>query len=81
MVAAVRSFWKGHLRLSLVTIPVRIVSATRADGAVSFHQVSRKTEQRIRYQKVVPGIGEADKDDIVPGCEVGALQLRTAGGR
>ncbi len=48
MVAAVRSFWKGHLRLSLVTIPVRIVSATRADGAVSFHQVSRKTKQRIR---------------------------------
>lgn len=70
MAAAVRSFWKGHLRLSLVTIPVRLVSATRADGAVSFHQVDRKTKQRIRYQKVVPGIGEVDKDDIVRGYEV-----------
>ena len=70
MAAAVRSFWKGHLRLSLVTIPVRLVSATRADGTVSFHQVDRKPQQRIRYQKVVPGIGEVDKDDIVRGYEV-----------
>jgi DNA end-binding protein Ku len=70
MAAGVRSFWKGHLRLSLVTIPVRLVSATRSDGAVSFHQVDRKTRQRIRYQKVVPGVGEVDKDDIVRGYEV-----------
>lgn len=70
MATAVRSFWKGHLRLSLVTIPVRLVSATRTDGAVSFHQVDRKTKQRIRYQKVVPGIGEVDKDDIMRGYEV-----------
>lgn len=70
MATGVRSFWKGHLRLSLVTIPVRLVSATRSDGAVSFHQVDRKTKQRIRYQKVVPGAGEVDKDDIVRGYEV-----------
>lgn len=70
MPAGVRSFWKGHLRLSLVTIPVRLVSATRADGTVSFHQVDRKSRQRVRYQKVVPGKGEVDKDDIVRGYEV-----------
>lgn len=70
MAAGVRSFWKGHLRLSLVTIPVRLVSATRSDGAVAFHQVDRKSRQRIRYQKVVPGAGEVDKDDIVRGYEV-----------
>lgn len=70
MAPTVRSFWKGHLRLSLVTIPVRLVSATRTDGAVSFHQVDRKTKQRIRYQKVVPGSGEVEKDDIVRGFEV-----------
>ena len=70
MAAAVRSFWKVHLRLSLVTISVRLVSATRSDGAVAFHQVDRKTKQRIRYQKVVPGIGKVDKDDIVRGYGV-----------
>jgi DNA end-binding protein Ku len=70
MPASVRSFWKGHLRLSLVTIPVRLVTATRSDTAVSFHQVDRKTKQRVRYQKVVPGVGEVDKDDIVRGYEV-----------
>jgi DNA end-binding protein Ku len=70
MAASPRSFWKGHLRLSLVTIPVRLVSAARSDTAVSFHQVDRKTKQRVRYQKVVPGVGEIDKDDIVRGYEV-----------
>ncbi len=70
MAASVRSFWKGHLRLSLVTIPVRLVTATRSDTAVAFHQVDRKTKQRIRYQKVAPGVGEVDKDDIVRGYEV-----------
>lgn len=70
MAASARSFWKGHLRLSLVTIPVRLVTATRSDTAVSFHQVDRKTKQRVRYQKVVPGVGEIDKDDIVRGYEV-----------
>lgn len=70
MAASPRSFWKGHLRLSLVTIPVRLVTALRSDTAVSFHQVDRKTKQRVRYQKVVPGVGEVDKDDIVRGYEV-----------
>lgn len=70
MAAEVRSFWKGHLRLSLVTIPVRLVSATKSDGSVAFHQVDRKSRQRVRYQKIVPGQGEVDKDDIVRGYEV-----------
>jgi len=70
MAASVRSFWKGHLRLSLVTIPVRLVTATRSDTAIAFHQVDRKSKQRVRYQKVVPGVGEIDKDDIVRGYEV-----------
>jgi DNA end-binding protein Ku len=70
MAERIRTFWKGHLRLSLVTIPVRMVTATRSDTAISFHQVHRESKKRIRYQKVVPGIGEVDKDDIVSGYEV-----------
>jgi len=69
--AAIRTFWKGHLRLALVTIPIRLVSATSSEEKVSFHQVDRKTKQRIRYKKVA---GEGGRDvtqaDIVSGYEL-----------
>jgi DNA end-binding protein Ku len=65
-----RTYWKGYLRLALVTIPVRMVTATRTDGQVSFHQVDRKSKQRIRYKKVVPDGREVDASDIVRGYEV-----------
>ena len=65
-----RTFWKGYLRLSLVTIPVRLVTATRSDTAVHFHQIDKKSRQRIRYKKVAEGGGAVDKDDIVYGYEV-----------
>jgi non-homologous end joining protein Ku len=52
MAESVRAFWKGSLRLSLVFIPVKLVSAVRTEGEVHLHQVDRKTQQRIRYQKV-----------------------------
>lgn len=70
MAESVRSFWKGHLRLALVTIPVRLVSAQKSDATVQFHQIDRKSKQRVRYLKVVPGQGEVAKDDIVMGYEV-----------
>lgn len=70
MPEATRTFWKGHLRLALVTIPVRLMTATRSDEQISFHQVDRKTKQRIRYLKVIPGGQEVNKDDIVSGYEV-----------
>ena len=70
MAESLRSFWKGSLRLSLVIIPVRLVSATRSDTKVAFHQVDKKTKQRIRYQKVVPDGRVVDKSDIVSGYEV-----------
>ncbi len=64
-----RTTWKGYLRLSLVTIPVRMVSATRTAGEVHFHQIDRKSNQRIRYSKIVPGKGEVKSEDIVRGYE------------
>ncbi len=66
----VRSFWKGYMRLALVAIPIRLVTAERAEATPKFHQVDRKSRQRIRYLKVVPGKGEVNKDDIVMGYEV-----------
>jgi DNA end-binding protein Ku len=69
--ATARSFWKGHLRLALVTIPIRIVSATAAEEKIALHQVDRKSLQRIRYQKVAGDTGKVvPQSDIVQGYEL-----------
>jgi DNA end-binding protein Ku len=70
MAESARTFWKGHLRLALVSIPVRLVSAERSESEIRFHQVDRASKQRIRYLKVAPGKGEVKKEDIVLGYEV-----------
>ena len=67
---AVRTFWKGHLRLALVAIPIRLVSAEKAEATLRFHQIDRETGQRVRHLKVAPGRGEVKKEDIVSGYEV-----------
>ncbi len=69
--AIARSFWKGHLRLALVTIPIRLVSATASEDKVALHQVDRKSKQRIRYQKVAGESGKVvPQPDIVQGYEL-----------
>ncbi len=70
MAESARTFWKGHLRLALVSIPVRLVAAEKAESEIRFHQVDRNSKQRIRYLKVAPGKGEVKKEDIVLGYEV-----------
>ena len=70
MAERTRTFWKGQLRLALVTIPVRLVTALAKEKQIHFHQVDRNTKQRIRYEKIAPGVGEVSKDDIVYGYEV-----------
>src|SRR3954454_15812995 len=67
---APRAYWKGHLRLSLVSFPVQLFSAAATGSRVSFHQIHQPTGQRVRYQKTVPGVGPVDKDEIVKGYEV-----------
>jgi DNA end-binding protein Ku len=66
---SVRTFWKGHLRLALVAIPIRLVSAEKAEETPKFHQIDRESGQRVRYLKVVPGRGEVKKENIVSGYE------------
>lgn len=65
-----RSIWKGHLRLALVTIPVRLISAIRSDERIALHQVHRGSKTRIRYQKIAPGVGPVQNSDIISGYEV-----------
>ena len=67
---AARPYWKGQVRLALVSIPVEIYSATKSGATIAFHQVHEPSGQRVRYEKVVPGIGPVDRDEILKGYEV-----------
>ncbi len=75
MPVSVRSFWKGYLRLALVAIPVRLVTAEKTETTPKFHQIDRVSGQRIHYQKVVPGRGEVRKEDIAMGYEIEPSQF------
>ncbi len=66
---AARPYWRGQIRLALVSIPVEIFSATKSGAAVAFHQIYEPTGQRIKYEKTVPGIGPIDVDKIIKGFE------------
>ena len=65
-----RSYWKGHLRLSLVSIPVEIYNAIESKSEIEFRQIHKPSGRRIRYEKTVEGIGKIQNSDIVKGFEV-----------
>ncbi|ODU23195.1 Ku protein [Sphingopyxis sp. SCN 67-31] len=65
-----RAYWKGQIRLALVSIPVEIYPATKSGASVSFRQIHEPSGKPVKYEKVVPGIGAIDTDDIVKGYEV-----------
>lgn len=66
---AARPYWKGQLRLALVSIPVEIYSATKSGAAIAFNQIHEPSGKRIKLEKTVPGIGPVNVDEIVRGFE------------
>lgn len=70
MPKAARAYWKGFLRLSLVTIGVEIYNAVESKAEISFRQIHKPSGKRVNYEKVVQGIGKIDSKDIVKGYEV-----------
>lgn len=66
---AARAIWKGQLRLSLVSIPVEMYSATKTGARVSFRQIHEPSGKPVRYQKTVPGVGPVEAGDIMKGYE------------
>lgn len=66
---AARPYWKGQLRLALVSIPVEIYSATKSGASISFRQIHEPSGKPVKYLKSVPGIGPVDVDDIMKGYE------------
>ncbi len=65
-----RAYWKGYLRLSLVSIGVELYAATENAEAAALHQIHKPSGKRVRYEKVVPGIGFVETSDIVKGFEI-----------
>tara|TARA_R110002124_G_scaffold76438_1_gene204817 strand:- start:4121 stop:4945 length:825 start_codon:yes stop_codon:yes gene_type:complete len=68
---APRALWKGQLRLSLVSIPIEIFSATKSSARATFRQIHKPSGKRIKYEKSVPGIGPVKADEIVKGYDIG----------
>jgi DNA end-binding protein Ku len=78
-----RPYWSGQITISLVSFGVKLFVATEAKGEIRFHQISRSTGERVKYQKVSASAAEArenagedapaaptvGKDDIVKGYE------------
>jgi DNA end-binding protein Ku len=66
---AQRAYWKGHIRLSLVSFPVRLYPAVTGTEKIALHQYHKKTGERIHYQKITDSGIEAEPDDIIKGYE------------
>lgn len=64
-----RPTWQGHLRLSLVSCPVALYSATSNRSDVHFHLINPKTNNRIRMIATDPDTGPVDRDELVKGYE------------
>lgn len=67
---AARAYWKGFLRLSLVSVAVEAYNAEDRKAAIGFHQIHRPTGKRVHYAKVVEGVGDVPADEIVSGYEI-----------
>ena len=71
-----RPYWTGNLQISLVSFGVSLYTATESKSQITFHQISRRTGERIRHQKVLESAVEnneattgVEKDEIVKGYE------------
>jgi DNA end-binding protein Ku len=72
---APRAYWKGYLKLSLVSCPVALFPASSEREKISFNQINKKSGNRIRYRKVdAETEEEVDSSDIIKGYEVGKGQ-------
>lgn len=66
---ALRASWSGYLKLSLVTIPVRMYNAISSTSRVSLNQLHKNCQHRVRQQLVCPEHGKLEREDIVKGYE------------
>jgi DNA end-binding protein Ku len=67
---AYRPSWQGHLKLSLVTCPVALYTATNSAGDVHFNLINPKTNNRIKMITTDPETGPVERSELVKGYEV-----------
>jgi len=67
---AYRPTWQGHLRLSLVTCPVALYTATSSGGDVRFNLINPETNNRIRMVTTDPDTGPVERSSLVKGYAV-----------
>ena len=66
---APRASWKGYIKLSLVSCPVRLYPATSPSERISFNQLHKETHNRINMKPVDPELGMVERADLVRGYE------------
>jgi len=66
---APRTSWKGFLKLSLVSVPVKAFTANNTSEEVRLNQLHDGCHNRVRYKKVCPEHGELKANEIVSGYE------------
>ena len=67
---AARPTWKGFLKVSLVTIPVRVYPATESSATISFNQLHEECQTRIQQKKWCPHCErEVTSAEVVKGYE------------
>lgn len=66
-----RAYWRGHVRLALVTFPVRLFAAVTSADKISLNMIHEPSGRRVHYQTVAEDVGPVDRSEIVKGYEIG----------
>jgi DNA end-binding protein Ku len=65
-----RSIWKGHIRFSLVTIPIRIYNAVDTEETIRFNQLHKDDNGPVGYEKKCKKCGKSlTAEEIVKGYQ------------
>lgn len=69
--SGLRPYWRGHLRLALVSCPIRLIPALTDRETIRFHKINRDTGNRLRQQMIDADTGEVvERDETVMGYEI-----------
>lgn len=66
---APRAYWKGYLKLALVSCPVKLYTATTSTNKITFNQLHKDTHNRVNMKYHDPELGEVDRADLVKGYQ------------
>lgn len=64
-----RAIWKGHLRISLISVPVAVHNAVSSQERISFNQLHKGCNLRLKQQMICPKHGNVERSEIAKGYE------------